>query len=123
MNEKRTRLSLTQMKHILGHLRHIVLVHDVTFLVEHETKGKMCYKECEVISMLRFLSIPYLSSSKGIFSKKSSASPWEQSVLLILSIFTYSALRLSLYKNLSKTNQLQKLKLLLSLSGILMMFC
>jgi len=116
------------MKHIRGHLRLIVLGHEVTYFVEHKTKIKMRYTEREVICMLEFLyrSITYLSSSKVTFSNKSSELLWEQTVLLSLSIFTFTptfCMRLSLFKDLSKTNQLHKLKPLISLSGILTMLC
>ena len=42
----------------------IVVVHGLTYFVKHEAKGRKCYAENEVVSMLE-LSITYLSSSKG----------------------------------------------------------
>jgi hypothetical protein len=87
------------MKHIRGHLRLIVLGHEVTYFVEHKTKIKMCYAEREVICMLEFLyrSITYLSSSKVTFSNKSSELLWEQTVPLSMSIFTFTPTLVDLF--------------------------
>jgi hypothetical protein len=42
------------------HYKLIVLVHELTYFVKHECKGKRCYTEKEVIGMLEFfLSITY----------------------------------------------------------------
>jgi hypothetical protein len=41
----------------------------------------------------------------------------------LLSNFFYTPMSLSLYKNLSKTKKVERLKPLISLPGILMMFC
>ena len=54
-------------------------------------------------------SLAYLSSSYGTFFNKSSISLWEQTVPLFLPIFSYSTMRMTLYKNLSMTKQLQTL--------------
>ena len=111
------------MKHIRGHLLLIVLSHEVAYFVEHKTKVKMCYTENEVICTFEFIIDNICVEFKGYISNKSSELLWEQNVPLSLSIFTFTPMRLSLFKELSKTNQLHNLKPLISLSDILMMLC
>ena len=78
----------------LGHIMlyrkelNIVLGQELSYFSSMEI-GKKCYTENEVLSMLEFLMITYLLSSEGTFFNKSSAFPWEQTVLLCR-FFLYS---------------------------------
>ena len=80
--------------------------HKVSYFDKQKRKGNKCYSENEVISMLEFLIDNMFVEVGGyIFFSKSSASLCEQPVPLSLLIFSYTPMRLGLYKNLSKTNQ------------------
>ena len=99
----------------------IVLNHELTYFVKHKTKGKKCYIE-NIISMLEILIDNIFAEFGWHFFIVSSTSLWEQTAPLFLSIFFYTTMRLRLYKNLSKKKKIHKLKPLIGLSGILMMF-
>ena len=83
----------------------IVLGHELAYFVKHETKRKSATQRMKSSSCWSSLSIIYLSSSKEIFCNKSSASLCQQIVPLFLLIMSHAPMRLSLFKNLSKTTK------------------
>jgi len=84
-------LALPQVKHIHGHLRRIVLGHEVTYVVEQEMKGKMCYTESEVICMLEFLIDNIFVKFEGhIFRQVIGIPMGTISVLLLVDFNLYS---------------------------------
>ena len=88
----------------------------LTYLSRTKQKAKRATQKMNSAACWIILSITSQTRSQG----KSSASKLEPNVLLFLSIFIFTPIRTSLYKNLSKTKELQKLKSLILFSSILM---
>lgn len=81
----------------------IDLGHELTYFLKYETKGKNATQKMKsFIVCWSYLSITYLSSSEGTFLDKSSAFLWEQTLPLSLTIFFFTPMRQSLFKNASK---------------------
>jgi hypothetical protein len=75
-------------------LQLMILGYKLTYFVKHETKGKQCNTEYEVINMSVLLIDKTFFSSLGRISNKSSTPILEQTVLLSLSIFPYTLMML-----------------------------
>ena len=97
----------------------IVLGHEFTYSVKHETKCKKATQKMNSSVCWISLSKTHLSSSVGNFFNKSSESLWEQNVPLFLPIFFYTPIVFTKHYQ----NKIHKPKPLITLSGILMMFC
>lgn len=80
----------------------IVLSHVLTYIVKQETKGKMCYTEYEVTSMLEFPVYNLFVEFRGLIFQNSAASTWEQTVNVLADLIPYS-LESVYAKHFSKT--------------------
>jgi hypothetical protein len=98
----------------------IVLVHERHHFVKDETKGKMSHTENKIISMLKSLLITHLSSSEDTFQQIIGTQMETKCAPLLADPFTH--MRQRFYKDSPKTVKLQKLKHLISHSGIFMMY-
>lgn len=100
----------TCLKEINSHSQHLTFLNGK----QHYMLLKRCYAENEVINMLAFLINNIFMESKGHILQQIINISFEQMEPLALLIICFTPLRRSLYKNFSKTKDLQKLKLLIS---------
>jgi hypothetical protein len=75
------------------------IIHNVFYVKKNETKDKKCYTENEVIIMLELLIDNKFVEFRGYIFQQIISIPMEHTVPLSLPIFTYTPMRLSLYKN------------------------
>jgi hypothetical protein len=89
-------MHFTLRKKYMQRSKFIVLCHELTLFVKHETKCKRCYTEDEVISMLEFVIGNIFVEFGGHIFPQIIGIPIGTNCTIPLPIFSYTPMRLSL---------------------------